>query len=250
MSTTKRWTSIAVSASSLLFAAAQTPALAAEIFPSVPPYVTGAREVGSPLFCQKGTWPVWVASSYSWARTSFTDGVAAENIQPSGPGSQTYLTKPSDANTFIHCNEVAISAGGSYGFWSSSPVFIRPKPATGKLRTVKGTGKANVLRGTGKRERMLGRSGNDRLVGKGNADTLSGGRGSDTALGGPGNDLIDGGPDADKLLGGPGHDTIFANDGSAGDRVSCGSGNDIVIADEGDVVASDCEYVRDSLPPK
>ena len=247
---TKRWAPMAVSASVLLLAVGQSPTSAGEIFPSVPPYVTGVREAGSPLYCQKGTWPVWVATSYSWARTSFTDGVAAENIQPSGPGSQTYLTKPSDANTFIHCNEVAVSAGGDYGFWSSSPVFIRPKAAAGKLRKVAGTRKADTLRGTGRRERMLGGSGNDRLLGKGNADTLSGGRGLDKVLGGPGNDLLDGGPDADRLSGGPGHDTIFANDGEPGDRVSCGSGNDLVILDEGDAVASDCEYTRASLPPK
>ena len=114
-----------------------TPATA-EIFPSVPPYITGDREVGSTLFCAAGTWPGWVTTSYSWARTS-NDGISGENIQPTGPGSQSYLTKPSDANTFIHCNEAAFTAGGDYGFWSSSPVFIRPPAPAGKLRKVPGT---------------------------------------------------------------------------------------------------------------
>jgi len=36
---------------------------------------------------------------------------------------------------------------------------------------------------------------------------------------------------------------INADDGSAGDTVTCGDGEDTVSADDGDAIASDCEHV-------
>ena len=55
--------------------------------------------------------------------------------------------------------------------------------------------------------------------------------------------MLDGGRFYDRLDGGPGDDLILARDGFPRDRVSCGPGRDRVVADRGDLVATDCETV-------
>jgi hypothetical protein len=82
-------------------------------------------------------------------------------------------------------------------------------------RQVVGTPKADVLRGTRGPDTINGRGGNDRLYGL---------AGSDVLIGGAGND---------RLVGGPGKDTL-----------RCGPGKDVAVADENDVVGSDCEDVQ------
>jgi hypothetical protein len=82
-------------------------------------------------------------------------------------------------------------------------------------RQIVGTPKADVLKGTRGPDTINGRGGNDRL---------SGLAGNDVLIGGAGND---------RLVGGPGKDTL-----------RCGPGKDVAVADENDVVGSDCEDVQ------
>ncbi len=92
-------------------------------------------------------------------------------------------------------------------------------------------------------------------------DTINGNVGSDRISGGTGNDYLadsesefgGGNEQRDILSGGDGNDQISADNwtsspfgpwpGGGKDIVDCGSGFDKVWADEGDVVASDCEDV-------
>jgi hypothetical protein len=112
-------------------------------------------------------------------------------------------------------------------------------------------GASSTLRGLG---------GDDQLVGGDSADTVDGGAGADTLTGGFGNDTITGGPGRDTIDGdrsgrcnemhcdidpGSAADTIDARDGEV-DTIACGPGVDRVLADTGDVVASDCETVERS----
>ncbi|MGH3088467.1 MAG: calcium-binding protein [Rubrobacteraceae bacterium] len=134
---------------------------------------------------------------------------------------------------------------------------------------------------------MDGKAGNDKLEGMSGADTILGANGDDLLYGGradgnsvggrdevrgqDGNDTIFGGSGADDLYGGMGNDTIYdaLEDDSSVDRIyggddddeiivvnfpaskdeiaSCGSGSDVVHVDNLDVVASDCEVVRDAF---
>jgi len=53
---------------------------------------------------------------------------------------------------------------------------------------------------------------------------------------------ISGGDGVDSLNGGSGDDRIITQ-GSFLDRVACGAGNDTVMADDTDIIATDCEHV-------
>lgn len=91
-------------------------------------------------------------------------------------------------------------------------------------KTIVGTAGADVLHGTPGADVIRGRGGNDRLYGEGGADVLVGGAG------------------VDRLYGGAGADRVVARDGSR-DFVSCGGGRDVVVLDELDRRAKNCENV-------
>jgi Ca2+-binding RTX toxin-like protein len=106
---------------------------------------------------------------------------------------------------------------------------------------------------------LLGRDGPDVLRGRGGRDCLYGEKGADRLFGGAGDDLLSGGAGADRLVdargsdrlsGGAGNDVIDARDSSRRDRrrrdrVSCGSGaRDRALVDATDIVARDCEHVK------
>jgi len=141
---------------------------------------------------------------------------------------------------------------------------------------LKGTNKADNLLGMGGNDKILGLRGKDNLLGgsgkdsviggnengprggdknldggEGN-DVVLGGNGSDNIVGGDGNDLLLGGgfrePSRDNLTGGAGGDYINVfNQPAAKDVVACGDGSDMVDKDKKDVVARDCERVRDPV---
>jgi Ca2+-binding RTX toxin-like protein len=89
-------------------------------------------------------------------------------------------------------------------------------------------------------EGVQGGSGNDALTGNAAENHLNGGP--------AGNDRLNGGRGKDELNGGPGDDVITDHDGFV-DRVVCGSGADTALVDPIDVVAADCESVRDVDDP-
>ena len=97
----------------------------------------------------------------------------------------------------------------------------------------------------------------DQIEGKGGGDTLTGRRGWDGLIGGTGQDTI---------KGGPGKDYVFAEDEvkqkTTGenaqvkvngkpeqDTITCGTGTDTVYADEIDLVAANCELVKQQVEP-
>jgi Ca2+-binding RTX toxin-like protein len=100
--------------------------------------------------------------------------------------------------------------------------------------TLAGDSGANSLGGTPEIDWICGRSG---------ADILSGGDRADTLVGGGGPDRIKGGDGRDQVAAGRGIDTVKVRGGSR-DTVSCGPGRDLVVADNRDVIARNCELVR------
>jgi hypothetical protein len=92
-------------------------------------------------------------------------------------------------------------------------------------------------------DRLLGGPGDDVLDGGGGEDLIEGGSGTDQLIGGIGADTLLGGPGADVFVAGNGNDLIGARDG-ARDTIACGPGRDTVIADWGDTVDRDCEFVQ------
>jgi hypothetical protein len=78
-----------------------------------------------------------------------------------------------------------------------------------------------------------------------------GGRGGDLIIGSGFANTLEGGPGGDVIEGGGGDDEILTNDGEP-DQVACGSGSDLVVGDETDLIAEDCESVQihpvDQLP--
>src|SRR5919107_1480274 len=121
-----------------------------------------------------------------------------------------------------------------------------------------GTNGPDTLRGTNGADNVLGGSGNDFVTGDRGSDSLVGEEGMDLVDGGPGPDRVGGGDGPDLLIDGPfeetSRDTLSSGDGNDAlfvdnrpatrDIVTCGSGFDRVVADERDLVASDCEQVR------
>jgi RTX calcium-binding nonapeptide repeat (4 copies) len=96
------------------------------------------------------------------------------------------------------------------------------------------------LVGTPDEDAIHALAGNDRVRALAGADRITGGRG---------NDILRAGPGGDRVLGGPGADIIHARDKER-DVVRCGRGFDRVAADEGDVVARDCERVGRGIPQR
>jgi Ca2+-binding RTX toxin-like protein len=113
-------------------------------------------------------------------------------------------------------------------------------------KTFVGTNKADTIFGTSAKDVMYGLNGSDRLGGKGAADQLYGGRGPHHLIGNGGNDYLNGGRGNDWLVGNGGNDRIEAADGIKDFLIDCGLGEDQVSADEGDIVADDCEFVNGS----
>lgn len=123
-----------------------------------------------------------------------------------------------------------------------------------------GTARKDVLAGSPFLDFLSGGAGDDRLLGGQGPDTMDGDAGDDTLLagwgqdrvaGGSGADVLDGslgfdnltgGAGRDRISGGRGKDTIFARDGWR-DTIDCGPMEDVVVADQRDVVARDCERV-------
>jgi Tol biopolymer transport system component len=100
-----------------------------------------------------------------------------------------------------------------------------------------GTIRADEIVGTSRTDR------GDSICSLAGNDTIRADKGADSVDGGAGNDTIIGGPGGDLLLGGAGYDTIQARDGTR-DRVRCGPNFDVVLADNHDRVARDCERVQ------
>ena len=71
-------------------------------------------------------------------------------------------------------------------------------------------------------------------------ENITGGKGDDTLSGNGAANVIDGAPGQDVLRGQGGDDVFHARDGQV-DNVTCGSGRDQVIADDADVLGSDCD---------
>jgi Ca2+-binding RTX toxin-like protein len=123
-----------------------------------------------------------------------------------------------------------------------------------------GDGNDTVNAGPG-RDFVFGNFGDDLLNGDDGPDLIAAGRGVDTVNGGEGNDRLwalaradvtgtaAGQPNepADTVNGGPGNDRIHVRDGEA-DNVDCGEGFDFVLADDKDLVASNCEVLKRQAP--
>ncbi|HJP66307.1 MAG TPA: hypothetical protein VKA30_08395 [Actinomycetota bacterium] len=121
--------------------------------------------------------------------------------------------------------------------------------------TLRGGCGSDVIEGGSAADTLIGdpagcpQAGNDSLDGRQGPDAIAGGPGGDTLTGGDGNDRISGGPGQDQVDGGAGSDRIGTDDGVP-DTVRCGAGFDSVRHDATDSVASDCEQVVASPPPR
>ncbi len=106
-------------------------------------------------------------------------------------------------------------------------------------------------------EEILGGSAGDVLAGNDAGNVLRGGAGDDNLSAGAGDDVLDGGAGDDTLRGGAGADSFAGGDGSdtvdardnVAEDISCGTGHDVVIADDADRVAADCEVVDRPTAP-
>lgn len=117
--------------------------------------------------------------------------------------------------------------------------------------TTRGTAEAEVLTGTAGADAIFARAGNDTVNAGGGDDRVRGGQGDDTLNGEDGNDHVNGGGGEDTIDGGAGDDVITARgDGRAADEIACGEGADTVRAGRDDVVADDCETVKQPGKPK
>jgi hypothetical protein len=125
---------------------------------------------------------------------------------------------------------------------------------------VTGDAGPNDFEGTPEDDKFAGDGGDDELAGDAGDDEQYAGAGDDEARGGSGDDEILSGAGDDSASGGAGSDSLFddqGNDdlrgGAAGDRFSahdrtrdridCGSGEDVVVGDDRDRIAPDCEHV-------
>ena len=119
-----------------------------------------------------------------------------------------------------------------------------------------GDGNDTVSGGPG-RDFVFGNFGDDLLNGDEGPDLIAAGRGVDTVNGGEGNDRLwalaradvtgEVNEPADTVSGGLGNDRIHVRDGEA-DNIDCGEGFDFVLADDLDVVASNCEVLKRHAP--
>ncbi len=110
----------------------------------------------------------------------------------------------------------------------------------------------DVLNGEGGRDLIAGGKGDDTLSGGPRRDVIFANRGRDHSDGGNGPDLLwalsrfdvaaIGDPEGDELSGDNGRDRFRVRDGEV-DLVHCGEGIDHVMADQFDIVDTDCEHV-------
>jgi hypothetical protein len=115
---------------------------------------------------------------------------------------------------------------------------------------IRGTAGDETLTGTAEADAIFARAGNDIVNAAAGDDFVHGGRGDDTLNGDDGNDRLKGGGGKDILSGGAGDDAIDARgDGGTADEISCGDGADTVRAGRNDVVADDCETVKQPGKP-
>jgi RTX calcium-binding nonapeptide repeat (4 copies) len=111
----------------------------------------------------------------------------------------------------------------------------------------------DISSGGSGRDFMSGGQGDDVQAGGGATDKIFANRGADKSYGGDGADVLwalsrfdvtaIGDPVGDQLSGGDGRDRIKVRDGEV-DVVSCGPGRDLVVTDQYDQVAADCEIRR------
>ena len=102
---------------------------------------------------------------------------------------------------------------------------------------------------------MSGGQGDDVQAGGGGTDKIFANRGADKSYGGDGADVLwalsrfdvtaIGDPVGDQVSGGDGRDRIKVRDGEV-DIVNCGAGRDLVVTDQYDQVAANCEIRRQS----
>jgi Ca2+-binding RTX toxin-like protein len=115
---------------------------------------------------------------------------------------------------------------------------------------LKGSGRADTMQMRGGDDVANGGAGDDRMFGGVGDDRLNGGVGDDRLNGGRGDDVLTDDRGTDRFSGGTGDDRINAQDRrgrgrhDARDIVDCGTCDDTVIADDDDIVRSNCEHVQ------
>jgi Ca2+-binding RTX toxin-like protein len=123
--------------------------------------------------------------------------------------------------------------------------------AVAVAENITGTQDDDVLTGTEADDHVVAKKGDDQVNALAGNDNVSGNKGDDVLNGEDGDDTLTGNKGADEIDGGPGTDLIKARgDGkkSGPDTITCGedagdTDSDTVLADRGDVVATDCEDV-------
>jgi Ca2+-binding RTX toxin-like protein len=162
------------------------------------------------------------------------------------------IQKGTNPNT-NECNNRSVSSSNENLIISQSKSTAIFAPEQGGV--IIGTSGPDAIYGKDHDDIIQSREGTDELYGGKGDDHLQGGISPDTLLGEDGNDVINGGFEDDYLNGGNRNDLIY---GSSGDDVleggpgqdyfNCGDGVDIVldfsIAEEGDIITSDCEDVQ------
>ena len=237
------------------------------------PNISGTGFVGDPLTCVGGsfTGSPTPRTDMSWRVTGFEQVDGAY-----GPYDEYDMFIPTEAHLArtVTCQQTASNGTQPLAFGSSNgivvqprpkmpviapptsipdiprvpatpvPPLIQPTPTTPAPKPSGPTPGRDRLLGTNKPDKIGGLAGNDYIHGRGGNDHIVGGAGDDDLRGGLGNDILTGGPGRDAIDGGPGNDRILvSNDRAARDKVVCGIGNDTVIADRGDIVATNCEHV-------
>ena len=116
--------------------------------------------------------------------------------------------------------------------------------------SIRGTAGDDPIAGTAAADAIFALAGDDTVNAAAGDDRVHGGRGDDTLNGDDGNDRLKGGGGEDALSGGAGDDAIDGRgDGRTADEITCGAGADTVRAGRNDVVADDCEQVKQPGKP-
>lgn len=185
------------------------------------------------------------------ARTS--DAARASLLQPGCPRDAAQKVGTPGADTIV-----GSSLGSDVIFGLAGDHFLAG--GAGRDCLYGGDGDDRLLGGRGL-DRLYGGPGADRLDGEdGMGDALAGaaaheGHGGDRLFGEAGKDRLTDVRGSALLSGGAGNDRIDSRDASRRDRrvadtVLCGTGDDVVIADEADKVAADCEHVTRRKTPR
>lgn len=109
-----------------------------------------------------------------------------------------------------------------------------------------GRGGGDLIKGNSGNDKLRGNDGDDLIIGEAGADLVAGGPGDDAlyAAYSPAGSVYDAPASPDVIYGGKGDDFIDSADrAGAPDTVYCGPGGDLVLADNEDFVADDCEAV-------